>query len=499
MSSVTRTRGHAQSTADPADPDPIAAGLAVDRRPGATTTLVRRVLPLMLLAAVFAVLARFASRPLSNPDTFFHLRFGHELLTGAWSLRDPGSVTSQGTAHWLPTQWSAQLLMAQMEQWFGLPGVAWFSGLQFVVLASCLYAAARRFSDPLVASTLTIVAVLASTPGLSPRPQVLSYAFVAICATLWCGRAREGRTPWVIVPLTWVWATYHGMWPLGIILGLTAVVGLWMDRAVDRRTSARHLAVVVGSAVAGALTPLGPALYSAVLSVNSRSAYFSEWSPPHFTQINNLAALAVVGVTVGVSLRTGRRDWTTIAMLGLSGALLVYSQRTVPVAVALVLPLTAQAFQGLIGTRSRMPRSELAAVVVAALVPLAVLAIVAPATARNPAPQPTWVQPALSALPAGTPVLSDISFGGYLMWADPRLDIVLSGYGDIYTDAEMERNATIGMLAPGWDDDVRSTGARIALTSPEESLGYALKNAGWSVVHTSRTVQLLAAPPDWSQ
>ena len=41
----------------------------------------------------------------------------------------PGSPTSFGTNDWVPTQWLPQVVMAQPEDWFGLAGVAWLSGV----------------------------------------------------------------------------------------------------------------------------------------------------------------------------------------------------------------------------------------------------------------------------------------------------------------------------------------------------------------------------------
>ena len=42
---------------------------------------------------------------------------------------------------------------------------------------------------------------------------------------------RQGSrvSPWWAVPLMWVWAMCHGMWPLGVIIGAVAVVGLLVD------------------------------------------------------------------------------------------------------------------------------------------------------------------------------------------------------------------------------------------------------------------------------
>ena len=58
----------------------------------------------LVMAGTFGVLVGLAALPLDNNDTYFHLRFGHEFLSGAWSIRDPGSVSSFATADWVPTQ-----------------------------------------------------------------------------------------------------------------------------------------------------------------------------------------------------------------------------------------------------------------------------------------------------------------------------------------------------------------------------------------------------------
>ena len=40
----------------------------------------------------------------------------------------------------------------------------------------------------------------------------------------------------------------------------------------------------------------------------------------------------------------------------------------------------------------------------------------------------------------GTKVLDDWGLGGFLMWRYPRLDLVMHGYGDTFTTAELDRN-----------------------------------------------------------
>ena len=77
-----------------------------------------RALPTLILVGTLAALVSARAVPLANFDTYFHLRFGHEFLNG-WSLRDPGSVSTFATAHWVPTQWLPEVVMAKTEDWLG--------------------------------------------------------------------------------------------------------------------------------------------------------------------------------------------------------------------------------------------------------------------------------------------------------------------------------------------------------------------------------------------
>jgi hypothetical protein len=454
-----------------------------------------------MVLVTFVVMVREAATPLSNPDTYFHLRFGSEFLHH-WSLRDPGHVTSWATADWVPTQWLPQEVMARLEATFGLPGVAWYAGLQFVALTVTLYLAARRWADRVVAAPLLIVALLACSPGLSMRPQVLSYVAAALTVALWMsvrhGPGAPTWRPWLAVPLTWVWAMCHGMWPLGVVISVVAVTGLVLDGKVRGRAVLRIGAVpVVAGLVAGLLTPVGAGLLPAVLLVNSRGQYFSEWAPPDYHMPNCLSLLLILLITVLVMVRRGA-DWTSIALVGLAAGFAVYSSRTVPVAACMLVPVAAFQLQRVVGTLSRLARPERWLVLGAALASLGILAAMVPSTSDEPPPQPSWVDPTLTAMPEGTRILNESVFGGYLMWRYPGLDFMFSGYGDIYTTDELETMSDINDLKPGWDDMIRDAHPAYAFVDPQSPLAYALRHAeDWRVVENDEDVQLLAPPAGW--
>jgi hypothetical protein len=455
-------------------------------------------MPVIVVIGIFAVLTNHAKDPLNNTDTYFHLRFGHEFLTGSWSLTDPGSVTTLATNDWVPTQWLPQVVMAQVEDWFGLAGVAWLSGLMYISLAITMWFIARRHASPLVAAPVTVVAILAAADGMSMRPQVLSYLFIVVTTEAWLATREDKKVRWWLVPLAWLWAMVHGMWPVGIIIGLVALVGIALDRAVPLRVWLRLAAIPLLSIVVTGLTPVGPALFSAVLEVNSRGQYFSEWQPPDFRDPDSIALLILVGaLLVSLLRRSTVVPWTHLLLTLLAGGWGLYTDRTVSVAAMMLVPLTAIALQGALPERLPVRRPEVLAVVSGAVGCLLVLAVLVPRTADEPPPRPDWYAD-LDALPADTVVLNDWGEGAFLMWRFPELDFVVSGYGDLYTDAELARNYRLDGTAPGWLADAKGTGARYALLKTGSQLAYGLETLeGWEELHRSDTFVLLEAPDDW--
>jgi hypothetical protein len=330
------------------------------------------------------------------------------------------------------------------------------------------------------------------------RPQLLSFMMIAITAAAWLRTRDDQRVRWWLIPATWVWAMVHGMWPVGVGLGVVAVLGLALDRLLPRPVLARAALVPVCSALAAALTPVGPALYGAVIGVGSRRQYFSEWGTPRFTAPSWLVLALLVAIAVVQWVRHTERSYLHFGLIVTAAACAVWSWRTVPAAAMILVPLIA--------AQCRSPRSEgpshqrAERLVVGGVSALAilVLALLVPSTSDTPPAQPSWVGPALSSLPAGTKVLDSWDYGGYLMWRYPQLDLLMHGYGDTFTVNELQRNTDILALAPGWDSDLRRTGCRVAILRPTSALTYALtRQEHWTVVHRSAGVAELQAPQGW--
>jgi len=230
--------------------------------------------------------------------------------------------------------------------------------------------------------------------------------------------------------------------------------------------------------------------------VGSRAEYFNEWDPPTLTDLPTMMMILVVVGALAIRMRRGSDLWTTDLMLLLGLMWGIYSGRTVPVACVIGALLLARQLRDVAPFRPASSR-ELTATLTAALCAAGVLAFVAAHEPAEPT-RPPWLDSRLVAMPAGTPIFSDLQFGGYLLWRYPDVTTIAHGYADMYTSQEFDDIVAISRVEAGWDDALRDLGARYVLLDPEAQLTYALTNsAKWRVLERSKQVLLLAPPSDW--
>lgn len=457
------------------------------------TIIVRRVVPMVVLAGCLVVLVRLQRVPAVGSDAWLHLRMGQEFRDG-WSLTHPGHLGVFDTATWYPTQWASQIGMSWMDSRFGIAGVIWLSGVFVILLPVVLYLSCRRHAAPLPAVLAACLSVGAAAPGLSARPQVVSYVFIALVTAAWLETARDGRPRWWIIALTWVWVPLHGMWMVGISISVAAVIGIALARTCERRDLLRLVAIPVLSAAVSLATPLGLDVVRSVTGVGARNDVLTEWGPPDFTSPSSLFLVLMVAIVVLVSLRSGPLDWPTVALLGLSMAWGLYSVRTTVVAGVMLAPLVAMALQRLVPEVGRARGREVVAV--AALGVLATVGLAVSAAQRGDDPVVAgWVDERLAAMPPGTQVLNDWELGHYAMSRHPQVQLVMHGYVDVFTTDELERNISIATLEPDWDTAVAGLGVDYGLVDPESRLGYALvQQLGWTQVEGDDDYVLLEPP-----
>jgi hypothetical protein len=481
------------------EPTPAPAGAPATRPPADPVRRALAAMPLVVLVLLLGVVLRYSALRLGNQDTWFHLALGDRFRDG-WSLAHPGALSPFATSEWVPTQWSTQVLASLFEDRFGLPGVAWLFGALFLAFVLATYVVSRRYGRPLAAAVVTALVVFGSAPALSARPQVVSLVLLTVTVAAWLRTAEDGRIRWWLVPMTWVWATAHGLWSAGVLVGLVCWLGLLLDRRVTGRRSLALLAVPVLSLVATLLTPVGPRLLTSQLAVSARTSLIEEWGPTDFRTVPALAVAVMLAVVVVLWVRRGELSWTRLGLLLLAGAWTLLVARLVSLGAVVAAPLLAEALERALDRsrpvrRPAMPRGERLTLAGAAIGYLVVLGVAAPQVVTAPDDVPTGLTSRLEALPERSVVLVEDGIGGWLEWRVPTVDPVIDGMLDAYPVGYIRDFFAATRLEPGWRGFVARSGARVAVVERGSPLTAALQDQlGWRPVARDQRWVLLEAP-----
>lgn len=457
------------------------------------SALVRRAIPLVGVAMLMGAVVYRQPPPVVTSDMWMHLRFGEEFMR-TWSVESPGHLGGFDTADWIPTQWLSQEGMAYVEHHLGIAGVLWLASTVTLAFIVVTYTCARIYGAPLPAAFATVACFFAAAPGMTARPQAVSYLLVVVVLCAWMRTVGDGRPRWWLLAVAWVWPALHGLWIIGVLVGVVVVAGLAVDRRHPPRALGRLALIPLASAIVPALGPLGASVFSSLVAVGSRSEYFAEWGSPTFRAPSELVVVLLIGVPIVVGLKRRHLTWTETFLLVFAAMLALYSIRTGTVAAIVVTPLFAQAIQEFVPANSPISRGEWLALVAPALACCVALAATSAALARGQV-VPGWLDSRLTALPSHSRVLNDWDTGTYFLWKHPQLDLVMHGYGDVFTPEELRRNAGIARLDPGWSEAIDELDVDYALVVDGTPLEYALSEVvGWREVESDSDYALLTPP-----
>jgi hypothetical protein len=460
-----------------------------------------RWLPLALVCGALAWMADLAAAPITDPDAWWHLRLGNDLIDQR-SLSAPEHWSSFATVPWVPTEPLPEVVSAYVERWAGLPGLAVLFGVLLFLFVGAVQLTNRREAALLPATIATLVAVPAATLSLTPRPQVLSFVLLPIVLAAWLQTERDLKARWWLVPLVWLWSLCHGFWIFGPAFGLLFVVGIALSRRADLRALARLGGVAVGSLAVVALNPVGPGVLEAPFVVKGSAPYVSEWQRTDLLTAAPLVAAVMIAATAVIWAVTRETvTWSRVLLLAVSVVLLWYAARLVVVAALVAAPMFASALDAVVARSGsstdpagRIGRAEVLTMAAAAVVCSVVLGFVAPHTSDAPGHVPLGLDPALDRLPAGAPVFNAYVLGGWLTWRHPDLDQYVDGLITPYSEAHVRDYLAADATDPGWYDVITASRAPVALIDADGDLARGLARKGWTSEGTSHGYVLLRRP-----
>jgi hypothetical protein len=466
------------------------------RAEAATAPGARPWLPITVVTIVVSISVVMGVRPVSDPSPWLHLKIGTFLLDGGrFGLPDPWAPFASRV--YLPTEWLPAIVGQEIYHAFGLPGIAWMRCAGILGLLTALVWSARRSADTVTAVLVSLAALVGGDHALTERPQLVGFVFLAVAVGAWWRTALDLKPRWWLVPMTWLWACSHGLWSVGIAVGMVILTGLVLDRRLTRATATRLLAIPIFSLAAAGLTPLGPRLLLSPLTVGQNASEFvGEWQSTSARDPFAVVTLAMLGLVILAWARLGRRPpWWQIGLLLTGVAATLAATRAIAVGAVIAAPLLAHEIQlyrcRAVVVTTRQARSVWVALILIALVAAAPLSA---ARAQDPVAVPQRLRPQLSLIPSGTVVLAEGDISGWLFWADPQVKPVLDPRIEIYPPAHVRAFVSAMAAGAGWRQFVDRTGARYALVLTGSPIATALlERAGWSQIGKDAGYVLLRA------
>jgi hypothetical protein len=405
-----------------------------------------KLLDWLCLAALVALAAAWASRPLTHDDLFGHLRAGEWMAAHRTvPTTDPFSFTRPG-ARWITHEWAFSLLAWGIWLAAGYPGLIVTRVL--LVLAVGAAVAWRMETDaersvPWMAGLLGL-GVWAVAAELILRAALLSELFLAL-TLVFLTRFREtgGRRFLVsLIVLFFLWGNVHS----GVIFGLY-VFGLFaLEGAVRERRPVPYLAALLAAAAASLVNPNGIEVWLYPFKL-SRILFASgiEWDLGHFSAADprSNSAFLILGVLLLAGLLPLERLRAVsiaegIAMLTFL-ALSFRSPRFVFHFAILALPVLYRLHAGREWTRGMRRTAAVATVVVLGL---------GAATAwidhprRLIAPElPEGAVRFLAANGIRGRIFNHQNYGGFLLWR-ARLPVFWDGRNDVFASLVQEVTTT---------------------------------------------------------
>jgi hypothetical protein len=477
----------------------------------------------LIVAVLFVALLAMAVRTPVDTDTWWHLGAGRAILTGGRALTaDVFSFTVPGRP-WTNVQWLAQVGLYALHRLGGDVALALWTAALAAAAFALVYP--QMEGPTLLRAFVVVLAATASSVIWSPRPQMLTFAFLAATGyVVYLRKWRQVNRLWLLPPLFALWGNVHGGYALGLMLIGSVIMGESLNRLIGQGDAPevmtwREIGLLAGVGVlcglALLISPYGFGTWALpfhTVGIRTLQGFIQEWASPDFHNLYEQPLLWLVFallVVVGFSRRAW--DWSdlvTALVFGYSAFLARRNMAAFALVVAPVLTRQAAPVAQAIVARVKLPAAVredvpprlagvlngviLALVIVAALIKCgaALMPNVIDKAQRESAPVRAveWLRQ--NRLPG--PMFNSYNWGGYLVWALPQEPVFVDGRTDVYAEF-LNEYVQAALVRPGWQQVLDRYHVRFALLERDCLLATMLEmQPGWRVAYRDEQAVILA-------
>jgi hypothetical protein len=482
----------------PAAPHP-APGSAPPRRRSPFTGTIPLWRLLAIVAAAGGVL--LATRPLSDPDIWWHVRLGDLIRSHGVPHHELWSYPILGDP-WHPTAWLTDVLLSTLHDVGGWRAIVLFKVVASAGILVMLYRQVVPRARAELTAPVFVIALASIGVFFNERPQLLSFLLILVVGP-WAVRfATTGHwRAWPWVAITYLWCNLHGWWVLGpALLGLGAVS--WVVQSHFSRSSLITLSKAAGIGVIAALTtmatPVGPALTFQPLAVHAIAPEITEWQPTSLLGNAPLGfALLLLCLLVSWAVAPPKQVGLLVFSLGAIAFSFVAVRNVAPVTL-LLAPIVAQAAGAAFGPLLDRRPPSLVPVWVGVAAGTVTAALVVTAAFARPAVDPTipWrIVHQLDALPGPKHVVADFLLSGILTGEAPSASVAMDTRVDNYSASYAHRYLAMLQMGNHWERTFAEADPNYVVLVTESGLRQYLQHDRHWVVMTRDNGFVLLRPP----
>lgn len=463
--------------------------------------LVKRVFEFGILAYVFLL----ASKPLNDPDFWFHLKTGEYIVLNSLIPKtDPFSFTFNGHP-WIAHGWLSGLLFYVIQSRLGFGALIFLFAL--LITVAFWFVFRRCNAHPLISGIAVLIGVLSMSTNIGVRPRVFTILLSSIFLYVLGNYARrgEGKAIWILVPLTALWVNLHGGYFIGLaLIGLT-MIGIVLDKWLgdDQMRLGPRLfalsALMGGSVLAILVNPYGAAMLIVPVRVLQSPVYkqiIVDWLSPDFHRPEVLPFLLLfLLTTAALALSPVRPKPSEILFFLATLYATLTSQRNMTIFALVAVPLFANYTHhwlnsNALGTylsKSTIFESRILGLLF--LLPLVFFAVQLKSTVYAEVGQQTMDVPvkAVDHLKQnqifGNTFTEPNIWANYMIWSMPSNPVYIDGR-DVYPERFVAEYAGIVFGTSDWREAFDRYKVQVAIVGQGSLLARRMRSAGeWQEVY----------------
>ena len=442
----------------------------------------------------------FSARAIYDPDLFWHLAQGRDVLAGHIVRANLFSATASAyPQHY--TSWGFEAALAFVAGHTGLAGIEVVQGVLVAAALLMLYASARVRYSVVASTAVLLLSLFVIEPRAMPRPYLVSLIGLAACAFAmerWLRDRVINPVPIAIVML--LWANLHSEAVLGAaFIGMVGVCEFAWPSQLTRAMSARIVGAGALCLLVTLATPYGVGMWRYLVenAFVPQVLRIAELQPP--TPQTYPAFFAWLAILAAVLLSQPKRLWMWEgAVVLVFAALGLRYIRFTPLVVFATAPILASRIDALIA-RGWDRRAVITTVV-------AIMAVTMPASplrmarawrvgADAMAPPDIFSTDAILFARAhglSGPVFNSMNLGGYLSWMLPEARVFQDSRLQAYPAEHFTAILDAAQSPERWRQLVRGVDwAIVSLARPNELSGVGkFTDAEWASVFRDRAVEI---------